>query len=131
MRHAAQGAKLDRMKLFLALFVLFALTASAADLAGTWKASLETPNGNIESTFEFKVDGAKLTGSVTSQQMGTTPISDGKIEGDNFSFAVKREGPNGEFVINYKGTVKGDEAKMQISIAAFDRTFDVTAKRAK
>ena len=119
------------MKLLVTLFALFALTAAAADLAGTWKASIETPNGNIESTFEFKVDGAKLTGTVTSQQMGSTPISDGKVDGDNFSFALKREGPNGEFVINYKGTVKGDEAKMQISIAAFDRTFDVTAKRVK
>ena len=130
MRPAARNATLYGMKLLLALFALFALTASAADLDGSWKASMETPNGNIESTFKFKVDGAKLTGTVTSQ-MGESAISDGKIDGDNFSFAVKREGPNGEFVINYKGSVKGDEAKMQISIAAFDRTFDVVAKRVK
>jgi hypothetical protein len=85
----------------------------------------------MESTFEFKVDGAKLTGTVTSQQMGSTPISDGKIDGDNVSFVVKRNGPNGEFVINYKGTVSGDEMKLKLEIAAFDRSFDIVAKRAK
>jgi hypothetical protein len=131
MRIGARDERLYGMKLLLALFALFALTASAADLAGSWKATIETPNGNLESTFQFKVDGAKLTGTVTSQQMGESAISDGKIDGDNFSFTVKREGPNGEFVINYKGTVKGDEAKIQISIAAFDRTFDLVAKRVK
>jgi hypothetical protein len=131
MRMGARDEKLYGMKLLLALFAMFALTASAADLAGSWKATIETPNGNMESTFQFKVDGAKLTGTVTSQQMGESAISDGKIDGDNFSFVVKREGPNGEFVINYKGTVKGDEAKIQISIAAFDRTFDLVAKRVK
>jgi hypothetical protein len=119
------------MKLLMALFALFALTASAADLAGTWKGSVDTPNGTFESTYEFKVDGAKLTGTVTSQQMPASAISDGKIDGDSFSFTVKREGPNGEFVINYKGTVSGDEAKMQINIAAFDMSFNVVAKRVK
>jgi hypothetical protein len=119
------------MKLFTLLFAAFALTASAADVAGTWKSSLETPNGNFESTYVFKVDGDKVTGTVATAQMGESAISDGKLDGDKLSFAVKRNGPNGELVITYKGTVTGDELKMTISIPAMDRTFDVTAKRAK
>jgi hypothetical protein len=54
------------MKILAALFVLLAGTALAADVAGTWKATVDTPNGAMESTFVFKVDGAKLTGTVTS-----------------------------------------------------------------
>ncbi|HTP30791.1 MAG TPA: hypothetical protein VMJ75_01380 [Candidatus Acidoferrales bacterium] len=118
------------MKVLTTLFLALALTASAADVAGSWKASLETPNGTIENTFVFKVDAGKLTGTVTGQ-MGEAPISDGKVDGDNVSFTVKRDTPNGEFVLNYKGAVSGDEIKMTVSIPAMDRSFDFTAKRVK
>jgi hypothetical protein len=117
------------MKTLLAVFAAFALTASAADIAGKWKATIDTPNGAMETTFDLKVDGAKLTGTVTSAQMGASAITDGKVDGDNLSFVVKRNGPQGELVINYKGTVSGDEMKVTISIPAFDRTFDLVAKR--
>jgi hypothetical protein len=118
------------MKLIALLFAAFAMTAAAADIAGTWKASIETPNGTIENTFVLKVDGDKLTGTVTGQ-MGEAPITDGKVDGDNVSFAVKRQTPNGEFVLNYKGAVSGDEMKVTVQIPAMDRSFDFTAKRAK
>ena len=92
------------MKWLLAIMAVFALTASAADVSGTWKATVETPNGAMESTFVFKVDAGKVTGTATMGQMGESPISEGKVEGDTVSFAVVRQGPNGEFRINYKGT---------------------------
>ena len=107
------------------------MTAAAADIAGIWKAVVETPNGTMESTLDLKVAGTKLTGTVTSAQMPATPISDGKVDGDNLSFVVKRDGPNGQFVINYQGTVSGDDMKLKIEIPQFDRSFDMVAKRAK
>ncbi|HTS60569.1 MAG TPA: hypothetical protein VMH28_01020 [Candidatus Acidoferrales bacterium] len=118
------------MKLLTTLFVALAMTAAAADVAGTWKASLETPNGTIQNTFVFKVDGGKLTGTVTGQA-GEAPIADGKVEGDNVSFTVKRDTPNGELVLNYKGTISGDDMKMTVTIPAMDRSFDFAAKREK
>jgi hypothetical protein len=119
------------MKWLLALFAAFALTASAAEVNGTWKASVETPNGAMESTFVLKVDGAKVTGTASMGQMGETAISEGKVEGDTVTFAVVRQGQNGEFRINYKGTVTGDEMKLNASIPNMDRNFDLTAKRVK
>ncbi|HJZ97942.1 MAG TPA: hypothetical protein VKE70_15635, partial [Candidatus Solibacter sp.] len=95
--------------LLVALLAVFAMTAAAADIAGIWKAVVDTPNGAMESTLDLKVQGTKLTGTVASAQMPATPISDGKVDGDNLSFVVKRDGPNGQFVINYKGTVSGDD----------------------
>ena len=71
------------MKWLLVPIALFAITASAADVAGTWKATSETPNGSFETTFVFKVDGEKLTGTTSNQRSGELPISDGKIDGDN------------------------------------------------
>src|SRR6266436_490184 len=83
------------MKWLLILMAVFALTASAADISGTWKGTAETPNGTIERTFVFKVDGDKLTGETTSQMMGKSTITDGKIDGANFQ--------GNEMTLNYKG----------------------------
>ena len=63
------------MKWLLAIFAAFAITASAADISGNWKATAEGPNGAMERTFVFKVDGNKVTGESTSQMMGKSPIS--------------------------------------------------------
>src|SRR4051795_10270727 len=104
------------MKWLLTLFAMFALTASAADVSGNWKASVETPNGTMETSFLLKADGPKVTGTATMGQMGESPISEGKVDGDTVSFAVVRNGPNGEFRINYSGKVTGDEMKITASI---------------
>ncbi|MDR3701327.1 MAG: hypothetical protein P4L56_16895 [Candidatus Sulfopaludibacter sp.] len=115
-------------KWIVALTAAFVLTASAADVAGTWKASVETPNGTFESTFTFKIDGGKLTGSVASQ-MGEAQISEGKIDGDKLSFAVSRE-MNGEtFKITYDGVVSGNEMKLTVHFPGRDEGFEMTAKK--
>ena len=62
------------------LFALFTLTASAADLGGTWKGTLEGPNGSVESTFNFKLDAGKLGGTVTMGPLQNSPITDGKLD---------------------------------------------------
>jgi hypothetical protein len=119
------------MKWLLALAALCALTASAADISGTWKASVETQNGPTQTVFVFKVDEGKVTGTTTLGQMGEAPISEGKVDGDTVTFAVVRSGPNGEFRINYTGKVNGDEMNIKASVVGMDRNFEMTAKRAK
>ena len=115
-------------KWLLALIAAFALTASAADVAGTWKASLETPNGTFESTFTFKTEGAKLTGTVASQ-MGESAISEGKIEGDKVSFAITPDF-NGQTVkITYDGVVNGNELKLTIHFPGREEGIEMTAKK--
>lgn len=115
----------------LALMAVLAVVALAADASGTWKASIETPNGTMENTFAFKVDGDKISGSVTMGQMGEAPISEGKVDGDNVSFAVVREFNGNQMRINYKGKVSGDEMKLTGEVVGMDRTFEMTAKREK
>ena len=116
------------MKWLLTLTAAFALTASAADVAGTWKASVETPNGTFESTFTFKVDGDKLTGTVVGQ-MGEAPITDGKVNGDKVSFAVTREFNGNTFKITYEGTVNGNEMKLTVHFPGREEGFEMTAKK--
>src|ERR1700692_3285641 len=97
------------MKPMLFLLAVFALSALAADVAGTWKAMAEGPNGSMERTFVFKVDGNKLTGETTSTMMGKSTITDGKVDGDNLSFTITGKIQDNEMKLNYKGKVTGDE----------------------
>jgi hypothetical protein len=115
-------------KWFLVLLTLFAISASATDVAGTWKASIETPNGTMENTFVFKLDAGKLTGTVTGQ-MGEAPISEGKLDGDNISFAVVRDFNGQQFKITYSGKVNGNEMKLTLHFPGRDEGFDMTAKK--
>ena len=118
------------MKRLLVTLLICASAAFAADATGTWKASIETPNGTIEATFALKVDSGKLTGTVTSGQMGESKISDAKMDGDNISFSIVREFNGNEFRINYKGKVSDTEIKFTGEIPGTDSTFEFTAKKA-
>jgi len=89
----------------------------AADIAGTWKGTAEGPNGNLERTFVFKVDGSKLTGETTSQMMGKSVLTDGKVEGDNVSFSITAKFQDNEVKLNYKGKISGDELHLTSEMA--------------
>lgn len=102
------------MKWVLILFAIFAVTASAADISGTWKATSEGPNGAMERTFVFKQDGAKLTGETTSEMMGKSTITDGKVEGDNVTFTITVKFQDQEMKLNYKGKIAGDTIKFTV-----------------
>jgi hypothetical protein len=117
------------MKWLLFLIAALAMTASAADVAGTWKASIETPNGSFESTFVFKVDAGKVTGTVNSGPMGEAAISEGKLEGEDISFAIVQTYNGNEFKISYKGKVSGNEMKLTIQVPNMEQTFEITAKK--
>ena len=100
-----------------ALLLLCAFTAVAADLNGKWTAQVPGRQGNTqEMTFTFKVEGAKLTGTVGSQR-GDQEIVEGKVSGNDISFmTVTTFGENTMKQI-YKGTAAGSEIK-------FSRTME-------
>lgn len=117
------------MKWLLLLIAAFAMTASAADISGAWKGTADTPNGAIERTFVFKVDGHKLTGETTSSMFGKSTIEDGKIDGDDISFTITVSLGGNEGKVNYKGKVSGDTINFKIDVQATGQTVEMTAKR--
>ena len=96
--------------ILIAAVVLLTLigTAWAADVTGKWVAQMEGRNGTTETTFDFKVDGTKLTGTMATSR-GENEISEGKVEGDDISFVIVRTFGENEMKLVYKGKVKGDE----------------------
>ena len=97
---------------FAATLALLALPAAAADgIAGKWNASVDTANGPFALVFEFAVDGGKLTGSMQNDFIGSIPLENGTVKGNDVAFklTIAIEGAPEAIKINYTGTVKGDE----------------------
>jgi hypothetical protein len=94
------------------LLTAFAFAAGAQEAAGKWNASVQTEQGPFAFQLEFAVAGNTLTGAMTNEFTGTTPITDGTINGKDVAFKLKFDGPDGSIVISYTGTVTGDEMKL-------------------
>ena len=114
----------------LAVLTLVSMTALAGDVSGSWKSTMQGPNGAIERTFVLKQDGAKLTGKVVTPR-GEVEIKDGKVDGDNIEFVTEQPGRGGGEVrkTQYKGKVSGDEIKG--TQGAGDRSAEWVATKQK
>ncbi len=123
-----------RIVLLTALLGIFALAAAAADVTGKWTAEVPGRGGNTATnTFVFKVDGAKLTGTVDGGRGGAVEIADGKVDGDNVSFSMVRNFGGQDVKISYKGKVSGSEIKFTRTIEGMDQApppTEFTAKKA-
>ena len=77
---------------------------------GTWKYTAEVNGQSIEVTIKLKLEGDKLTGTVSVLDMESN-IEDGKYHDGEVSFKVNREMNGNKFTIKYKGKIKGDTFK--------------------
>jgi len=118
------------MRRLLALLTIWACAALAADISGNWKATAEGPNGSMERTFTFKVEGNKVTGETTSSMLGKSTITDGKIEGDTVTFSITADFGGNEMKIDYKGKIGDDQIKFtSTAAAAGGQSIEWLAKR--
>ena len=110
--------------------VAMAGIARAEDPSGTWKWT--AGNNNREVTLKLKLDGDKLTGTIT---MGTrdTEITDGTFKDGDVAFNVVRERNGNKTTTKYTGKVSGDSIKGKIESERNGQTNsrDWEAKREK
>ncbi len=118
--------------LAVALIMICAVAAWAADVTGKWTAQIPGRDGQTrEQTFNFKAEGEKLTGTISGMQ-GDINISDGKVKGDDISFTVTMSFGGNDVKMLYKGKVAGDEIKFTREREGGNRPpQEFTAKRAK
>ena len=112
----------------LCVLLLAALSAFAADVAGNWKASAEGPNGAMERTFSFKVDGEKLTGETVSSFAGKSEIREGAVKGDSVSFVITIDIQGNRMEVAYKGKLTGKD-EMKLTAEVQGNTIEWAAKR--
>src|SRR5882672_6671909 len=106
------------LQLTACLLLTLGLSAQAADKkndpTGNWTWSVPGRDGNTrEVTAKLKLDGDKLTGSISARQNDTN-IEDGKLDGDQISFKVTREFNGNKVVMKYSGKIDGDAIKGKI-----------------
>ena len=112
------------------ILLLIALVAMAADaITGKWTMSQEGRNGGPPrvTTFDFKVDGAALTGAMSGgmgggmgggggQAPAPQPISNGKVNGTTITFDVVRDMGGQSMTMKYEGSVSGDTIHFKITM---------------
>jgi hypothetical protein len=115
--------------LVVVLLTVGSVAALAADFNGKWTGEVTTPRGTQTLVFDFHVDGATLTGKITSPR-GDSDITEGKIDGDNISFAQVLNFNGNEMKIVYTG--KADSDGIKFTRTAGDRpAVNFTATRPK
>jgi len=105
--------------LVVALIAVFGLTASPraqaaptgaqAGLAGAWALAFDTPQGAMDATATFKVDGDKITGAIESMA-GSAPLT-GTAKGSSFTANFEVQSPQGPIAIAMAGSYEGDDIK--------------------
>lgn len=115
---------------FVALLVLTSSAVQAADngFTGKWLYTWERQGMKVESTFELKQDGDKVTGTVSGMGGQKTEISDAAVKDGLLTFKVVRERNGNKFETGYEAKVEGDALKGKISMEFMgqkrDREFE-------
>ena len=112
---------------------LLTATAFAADPSGTWKWTVSTPNGDLETTLTLVLKDGTVTGTY-SNSFGETSISNATLKDDAIAFEVLREFDGNKFTLKYQGMISGDTIKGTIEVPGMDggdaRKIDWNARRA-
>ena len=119
----------SRAALLIVFVVTMAASLCAADVGGKWVGDVNTPDGQtISLTFTFKLDGARVSGTVTGPQ-GDIQIADGKMDGETLSFGFDVDA--GGQQLSFKCTGKlAAENQLKITMnGGGDLNFEVNTKR--
>ena len=110
------------------IFLAVSIGAAAADLAGMWTAQVPGRNGTRDTKFTFKVDGDKLTGTMSVEGQDIA-IADGKVNRDGLSFAASVDRGGNMIKYTYTGKLVGDEIQFKRE-GGQGQAREFTAKRA-
>ena len=91
---------------------------------GKWIGTASSPQGDMELTFTFKVDGEKLTGK-NSSAMGEIDLTNGIVNGNDFSFDVDIQ----DMKINHKCKYLDDDT-VEVKANVMDQEMVMKLTRA-
>jgi hypothetical protein len=124
---------LKRVLLVVSVVLLCLVPALAADISGKWTTTINTAIGEMRYTFDFKVEGEKLTGK-TMMSMGNdsseSALTEGTVKGDEISFVETLKVQGQELRCEYKGKISGSEIHGSRQVGSYG-TEEFVAKRAK
>ena len=116
------------LRILASLLILMAAPAFAADVDGKWSGSLDTPNGPVQVSFQFKADGNTLTGTTTGPDGNSVALKNGKVDGEKISFSFDVSFGADPTTFNYTGVLKGSEIKLHTDFMG--QPIDYSVKKA-
>lgn len=112
-----------------AILAFALLTGAAEDPNGTWKWSTERNGTKVETVLKLKLEGDKLTGTISGRDGKEAPIEEAAWKDGEVSFCVSRERDGQKFTVKYAGKVAGDTITGKSG--GGDRQRDWKAERVK
>lgn len=106
--------------------------SAGAQFTGKWKSTITRQDGNtMDVNYNLKQEGNKVTGTSAFNNGNETEISEGKIQGNEVSFVIKRERDGRTFISKYTGKLEGNKivGKSESNFSGETRTRDWTATR--
>ncbi len=119
--------------LIVSVVLLCLVPAFAADISGKWEAVITTPIGEMNYTFDFKVEGEKLTGTAVmsmGEESSKSALTEGSVKGAEISFVETLKVQGQELRCEYKGKISGNEIRGSRSVGSYG-SEDFVATRAK
>jgi hypothetical protein len=86
-----------------------ATTPAVAAVGGNYSITIEIPGQSTPGTLALTQQGASLSGTLSTQATGTSPIKDGKVTSDGFSFSANVNYGGTEINITVTGKVSGNQ----------------------
>jgi len=104
-----------------------------ANPTGTWKWMVNFGGNESERVLQLKLDGDKLTGTISGGPAGDAKIEDPKYKDGEVTFKITRDFNGQKFTINYSAKVSGDtlKGKTEIDRDGEKLTREFEAKRDK
>ena len=122
------------MKKIFLMVLAGALALMSANIDGKWVAEVEGKNDKGATkqvvTLDLKSDGNTLTGNISQGKRGKgVEITNGKLDGEKFSFTTVAKTKKGENKLNWTGTVSGGELKIERMREGAKKAQSITAKK--
>ncbi|HEY2018860.1 MAG TPA: hypothetical protein VGH38_35390 [Bryobacteraceae bacterium] len=120
---------MKRTLVLLGLLTLLTTLLFSADASGKWKGSFDGGGTERTVTFNLKATGNDLTGTVEGLLDKPSEVKDGKMDGNTVSFWFMTEYQGNPIKLVCKGTLAGDEIKINMGLDDGQWSTDFVVKR--
>lgn len=83
-------------------------------VSGNWSITIKSPMGPMPITLALQQEDGAVQGTMSGQGQ-TSPISDGKIDGDTLSWSTSVTTPM-KMTLEFSGTVAGDKISGSVKV---------------
>ena len=89
--------------------------AEAAQVGGTWRLNIDSPNGSQPATLTLQQNGTSFSGKLGSP-MGELDVTDGKLSGNKMTFSTTMNMGGNQLTLEFSGDVAGNRVSGSVAL---------------